>query len=72
MQIPVAEMKTCEAVPRWRSKWWMRMEVLEQYYDAKGAEHGTLRFYVPWWAWPLELFHRAIFGYPKLEKIEQC
>lgn len=26
--------------------------------------------YVPWWAWPFELIHRAIFGQVKLKGID--
>lgn len=31
---------------------------------------GIIEFYVPWWAWPLELIHRAVFGYPRLTAIK--
>lgn len=41
-------------------RWWLKTKTC--------CNSDIIEFYVPWYAWPIELFHRLIFGYHKLEK----
>lgn len=52
------------------TKWWLRTRVVTPAkQDAEsGLWHAMHEIYVPWWAWPLELAHRAIFGRTILTK----
>jgi len=56
--------------PWYFCKWWLKCETYPLDKDPDGFTHGA-KIYVPWWAWPLELLHRLVFGYPKLEAAEQ-
>jgi hypothetical protein len=57
------EYKTATLGPSWKRKWWMRSREID-------AVDGFRRYemYSPWWAWPLELIHRIVFGYTRLSK----
>jgi len=57
--------------PRWLCRWWLRTREGQPIAGKNPCrEISTCEFYVPWWGWPLELLHRAIFGYAKLEKLD--
>lgn len=49
-------------------KWWIKsrihkkVKVIPPYLDYEICE-----LYVPWWALPLEILHRIVFGHYKLE-----
>lgn len=47
----------------WLCRWWLRTRKAGFTADG-GPVH---EFYVPWWGWPLELLHRAIFGHARLD-----
>jgi hypothetical protein len=51
-------------------RWWLKCRKCEQTYDIDGTMHGILELVIPWWAWPFEIIHRMIFGYVKLERID--
>lgn len=53
---------TGTSLPRPLTKWWLRAGPPP---IAANYAHGEIpgaQIYVPWWAWPLELLHRAVFG----------
>ncbi len=59
--------------PKWLCRWWLRMRDCRRATLIGEPQPGVLpvqEFYVPWWAWPLELLHRIIFGRAKIEAIE--
>lgn len=41
-------------------RWWLKTR------DCKDFPN-LIELYVPWWAWPLEIFHRLIFGSTKIK-----
>gem|GEM_PF-5263448 len=48
-------------------RWWLRTRSCRL--GIQLNNDGTppcIEFYVPWWAWPLELLHIAVFGRAKL------
>ena len=45
------------------TRWWIKCRELKSEGNFQVHE-----FYVPWYAWPLELVHRMIFGSTKIEK----
>ena len=54
----------------WLCRWWMRTRPVRNAVQIDGQGLPPVReLYVPWWAWPLELLHRAIFGRAKLEDL---
>ena len=59
---------TKTALPIPLQRWWLRTRncKLGIQMNPEDGMPACIEFYVPWWAWPLELIHRAIFGYPKL------
>jgi hypothetical protein len=63
------EFKVGRARPWYGRKWWMRSRNVVSVQTPQGWT-GAAEFYVPWWAGLLELTHRLVFGYPKLELIE--
>ena len=56
--------------PRWLCRWWLltRPCARGEQLDSCGAFSPSIEFFVPWWAWPLELLHRAIFGSTRLSR----
>jgi hypothetical protein len=59
------ELKTGQANPWWKSRWWARVRSIPITKEASGFT-AAAEFYVPWWAWPLELTYKALFGATKL------
>lgn len=59
-----------KSLPRPLCKWWLRTRDCKGQIPTDGWIHPAIEFYVPFWAWPLELLHRAFFGNPKLTAIE--
>jgi len=59
------EMKIGTPAPWYERKWWVRVREIESIWTPQGWT-GCAEFYVPFWAWPLELGHRMIFGNPKV------
>jgi hypothetical protein len=49
-------------------RWWLKLRPHKRgtYLGHCGANGPIMEFYVPWWAWPLELLHRLVFGYAKI------
>jgi hypothetical protein len=41
-------------------RWWLKTRPIRV--PEYRSDDKVLEFYVPWWAWPLELLHRIIFG----------
>lgn len=60
----MSEMKVGYGYPRILCKWWLRAEKIReiQPLTPDGLRCAEWRMVVPWWAWPLELVHRAVFG----------
>ena len=65
----MSQMKSCRGRHPLLCKWWMRVEPLK--FEPSSRLQSGARFYVPWWAWPLELVHRAIFGRVKIGSSRQ-
>ena len=59
------EMKLGRALPWYLRKWWMRTRNVVSVQTPQGWT-GCAEFYVPFWAWPLEMLHRLMFGNSKL------
>jgi len=49
-------------------RWWLRTRPVMNVKPSPFGQHAVREFFVPWWAWPLELLHRGIFGHTKLLK----
>ncbi len=64
------ETTTIKARPLPLLKWWQRTRPRKRGIQLNTDLPPCVEFYVPWWGWPLELTHRAIFGTPKLTAIE--
>jgi len=62
--------EVCVGRPRWQCRWWLRSKPAPILPGDDGLFHGA-EMYVPWWAWPLDLAHRLIFGSTKLEQLEE-
>lgn len=43
-------------------RWWLRTRECESIVYDDGSIGASAEFYIPIWAWPFELVHRAIFG----------
>ena len=58
-----------KSLPKPLTRWWLRTRLCKN-----GIQLGPegmpacMEFYVPWWAWPLELTHRLIFGRAVIEE----
>ena len=48
------------------TKFWLRCRPLPEIKDGNSMYQGISEFYVPWWAWPLEIFYNLVFGKVKL------
>lgn len=53
----------------WLCRWWVRTRPVkpDKFHRAmcrltSSGARAPVEFYVPWWGWPLELLHRAVFG----------
>ena len=60
---------TGTARPKLLTRWWLKTRVVKravQVNKDKGIP-PCVEFYVPFWAWPLELLYIAIFGNTKLD-----
>ena len=64
------EMTLRKALPYPLCKWWKRARTCKRGIQLNNNMLPCIEFYVPWWAWPLEIVYRAIFGNPKLIPIE--
>ena len=60
MEESMDENVTIMQKPLWRCRWWLATRPVHD------ADMPVVEFYVPWWAWPLELCHRAIFGVDRI------
>ena len=58
---------TVEAKPLWARRWWISTRECSPVLYANGLVGACHEFYVPLWAWPLELIHKVIFGSTKIE-----
>jgi hypothetical protein len=56
-----AGMKTEAARHPLLCRWWLRTRHVTPVYFG-GQWSACQELYVPWWAWPFELAHRAVFG----------
>lgn len=61
-------------LPPCKTRWWLRSRDLKNY-PKSIIWHGDKKYliplrevYIPWWGWPFELIHRAIFGRVTLRK----
>ena len=52
-------------------KWWMRIRPVVSQAIPCPSSCRCVEFYVPWWAWPFELIHRAIFGKTKINRLKK-
>jgi hypothetical protein len=71
--MPKIEYVIGKSRPIYLCRWWLKMRECKRATLIGNPQPGVLpvqEFYVPWWAWPLELLHRIIFGRAKLEAIE--
>ena len=57
--------------PRWLTRWWLRTQPIQAEITPDGMVGASCEFHVPWWAWPLELAHWALFGRPRLGKLDE-
>jgi len=55
---------TKKSLPLPLTKWWAKTRPCKKAVQLNVNEGipACIEFYVPWWAWPLEMLHRAIFG----------
>jgi hypothetical protein len=73
--------KIAMGYPWYFCKWWRRIRKCDEYslpletsvkiINKEGErifKMDVMEFYTPWWAWPFELLHRAIFGNSKFIK----
>ena len=60
--MPNDEMTTATACHPMLSRWWLRTRHIAPVLHADGQWGASQELYVPFWAWPLELAHRALFG----------
>ena len=59
---------TCR--PRPLTRWWLRTRFIEVITYDNGLIGAPMELYVPFWAWPLELLHRVVFGSTKIISIK--
>ena len=60
---------TCRPKPF--TRWWLKSRPTTL--GIQLNDDGTppcIEFYVPWWAWPLELLHMVVFGSTKITTIK--
>lgn len=67
---PQFNMGVFQGKPWYFCKWWMRCSISKLENDQNGYIDAA-RFYVPIWAYPLELIHRMIFGFVKIYPIKE-
>jgi hypothetical protein len=50
--------------PWYQRRFWIKIRKTGDVLNVSDTElkHAIHEFYVPWWAWPLELLHRIIYG----------
>jgi len=62
------EYVTKTALPAPLRRWWLKTRECKAgiQLDGQGMP-ACVEYFVPWWAWPFELIHRAIFGHVRLE-----
>lgn len=65
-----SEMNTGKSLPLPLCRWWLKTRPckLGTQLNAGQGLPPCIEFYVPAWAWPLELLHWAIFGRTSLNK----
>lgn len=56
------EFGTAKMYPFYATRWWLRMRKCNPITYADGSVGASNAFYVPFWALPFEVMHRAIFG----------
>ena len=69
MKILTQSRKGAEVVkqlPFPKVRWWMRARNCRRGIQLNNDMPPCIEFYVPWWAWGLELSYRLIFGTPRL------
>ena len=47
-----------------RRRWWLNTRGCPPVKYPDGTTGASAEIYVPFWAWPLEALHRAVFGRP--------
>ena len=54
--------------PKWLCRWWLRTRPCKNAVQMNPNDGipACIEFYVPAWAWPFELLHRAVFGKAKI------
>lgn len=60
---------TVTQLPIYKCRWWLKMRACKRAQLIGKPQSGVLpvqEFYVPWWAWPLEILHRILFGKKKI------
>ena len=60
---------TAKCRPLFLCRWWLKTRDIKNPIQLNPGEGipPAVEFYVPWWAWPLELLHRLIFGHARLK-----
>lgn len=53
------------SAPIYKRRWWMRVRRTVSVKTPEGWT-ASAELYVPFWAWPLELVHRWMFGTVKI------
>jgi hypothetical protein len=61
----------CKSLPKPLTRWWVKTRPCKNAVQLgpKGMP-ACVEFYVPWYAWPLELMHHAVFGKAVMEELE--
>ncbi len=73
------ELIVVKSLPRPLCRWWLRTRPTKDAIQLPNGTYGSgntqvtvtgpvIEFYVPWWAWPMELLHRLVFGYKVIER----
>jgi len=55
---------TSLSLPKYLCRWWLRTRPCKNAVQINAGQGipASVEFYVPFWAWPFEILHRAIFG----------
>ena len=64
------EMTTGTGRHRVLSRWWLKTRATKTGVQLNNGEMpACVELYVPFWAWPLEILHRLVFGSTKIEAV---
>lgn len=49
------------------SRWWLKTREVKDIAVPLTSLNYPIEFYIPFWAWPLEILYRLIFGATKID-----